>query len=166
MDKLKLIIGLGNPDKEYENTYHNVGLLFVNHLNKNLDKFPDTKLSAVESNAYMNNSGNFVNRQMRKHGVKTKNLAIVHDDSDLKISKFKIQFARGAAGHKGVLDIQKTLKTGDFWRIRIGIRPLNEKIRQKAEKFVLKKITQHDKKILSQIFDEIINNMQKQILES
>ncbi|MDP2695630.1 MAG: aminoacyl-tRNA hydrolase [bacterium] len=151
----KLIIGLGNPDKEYDNTYHNAGFLFIDFLIKN--KPPKARL--LKSEVYMNRSGNFVSKTIKKTGTKPLNLLIAHDDSDLAIGQFKLSFGRGPAGHKGVIDIIKAIKTQDFWRLRIGIRPQREKIRQKAEKFVLKKISSANKKIFESVFKQALTNI-------
>lgn len=169
--KPKLVIGLGNPDKKYENTYHNAGFLFINYLEENQQIFnfssrggsaPGGQFSIFKSAEYMNKSGKFVARALKNCGVKPEKLLIVHDDSDLKLGTYKLQFGRGSAGHKGVQNVIDVLKTKQFWRLRIGIRPI-EAIgalkpmhpRQKAEKFVLKKIRTADAKILEKIFAEI-----------
>ena len=109
----------------------------------------------------MNNSGKFVVKAAKKAGAKPEEILIAHDDSDLEIGKYKIDFGRGAGGHHGIESIQKHLKTNDFWRLRIGIRPANETVRQKAEEFVLKKISSNDKKILGSVFEEIILRLNK-----
>lgn len=144
LKKIKMIIGLGNPDKKYEDTYHNVGFLFIDYLGK-----------GIKSDVYMNESGKFVSKELKKSGAKPDELLVVHDDSDLTVGNYKLQFGRGAAGHHGVESIQTTIKTNDFWRLRIGIRPINEETRQKAEKFVLKKISVEDKKILERVFENV-----------
>lgn len=157
MDKKpKLIIGLGNPDKKYESTYHNVGFLFIDYLGKNLPMTND-KIQMIKSTEYMNNSGKFVAKEIKKSGVKPEELLIVHDDSDLEIGSYKLQLGRGAAGHHGVESVQAALKTKDFWRLRIGIRPTQKEgsVRKKAEEFVLKKISAADKKILERVFEEV-----------
>lgn len=161
-ERIKLIIGLGNPDKKYENTYHNVGFLFIDYLKENqqIFNFPalpaGRQFSIFKSTEYMNTSGKFAAKELKKSGAKPEELLIVHDDSDLALGSFKLQFGRGAAGHHGIENIQAALKTKDFWRLRIGIRPASENPpaggRQKAEKFVLKKITAADKKILEATF--------------
>ncbi len=154
--KIRLIIGLGNPGKEYQNTYHNVGFLFVDYLKNS----PLTSnFSPLKSNVYMNESGSFVARELKKRGLKPEALLIAHDDSDIELSKFKLSFGRGAAGHKGAESVIKALKTEDFWRFRIGIRPeaKNEKgeaKRLKAGEFVLKKITAAHARTLKQVFEE------------
>lgn len=154
---VKIIIGLGNPDKEYANTYHNVGFLFIDYLLKNP---PIIKL--LKSDVFMNESGKFVAKTLKKTNVKPEEILIVHDDSDIEIGKYKISFGRGSAGHNGVESVIKSLKTKNFWRLRIGIRPhirINQhKIsinqRPKAAAFVLKKISKKDLGILEKVFEE------------
>ena len=151
---IKLIIGLGNPDKKYENTYHNAGFLFVDWIIKN-PQIQNLKFEVIKSDAFMNESGIFVGKVLKKNGRKTEDLLIVHDDSDLVIGKFKLDFGRGAAGHHGIESIQQHLKTNDFWRLRIGIRPTDDKIeRIKAGDFVLKKISAENKAIIERVFAE------------
>lgn len=148
----KLVIGLGNPDQKYLNTYHNVGRLFIDYLEKNYTLSP--KPYTLKSDVYMNESGKFIAKALKKYNVKPENLLVVHDDSDLKVGQYKSAFGRGAAGHHGVESIQAAIKTNDFWRLRIGIRPPKEKIRQKAERFVLKKISASHKKLLEEVFEK------------
>lgn len=142
----KLIIGLGNPGKKYENTYHNVGFLAIDYLAENHPisnfpacadlparnaqagasagrQFPISKL--LKSNVYMNESGRFVKEALKKYGIKPETLLIIHDDSDIYLGDYKISCGRGAAGHHGVENIINSLKTQDFCRVRIGIRPIS-----------------------------------------
>ncbi len=155
--EFKLIIGLGNPDKKYENTYHNVGHLFVDYLTKSFQlKGPARRQAgkSLKTDVYMNESGRFVSRALKKAGIKSENTLVVHDDSDIILGDFKLSYGRGAAGHHGIESIINALGTKNFWRLRIGIRPKPRKgiPRQKAEKFVLKKISASDKKILEEVF--------------
>lgn len=147
---IKLIVGLGNPDEEYENTYHNVGHLAVDFLNEELK----TKNQGIKTNVYMNESGRFVNAALKKYRLKPEELLIIHDDSDIELGKYKLSFGRGSAGHKGIQSIISALGDKNFWRLRIGIRPINEKIRRKAEKIVLKTISKTDKETLRTVFEE------------
>jgi len=146
--RIKLIIGLGNPGKEYQNTYHNVGFLAVDYLAKNPPNY--------KSDAYMNQSGPWVLKEIKKNGIKPEELLIVHDDSDIKIGNYKFSFGRGAAGHKGIESVIKALRTKNFWRLRIGIRPIG---RTKAAAFVLKKIKPADKRNLETVFRKIQNKI-------
>ena len=158
---VKLIIGLGNPGKKSENTYHNVGVLFIAYLKK--QRTPNTKYQILNTDCYMNESGKFVRAAMKKRGLKSKELLIVHDDSDIELGSYKFSFGRSSAGHKGVESITQILKTKDFWRLRIGIRTLGSSLltpndlapQIKAGDFVLKKITSRQKKILEDTFKKI-----------
>ena len=166
--KPQLIIGLGNPGKQYEKTYHNAGFLFIQYL---MDKKPANSEFRIQnsellkSDVYMNESGKFVAKILKKHGVKPKEILIVHDDSDIELGKYKISFGRGSAGHRGVESIIKLLGTKNFWRLRIGIRKTSRKkaglpaeaYRAKAGELVLKKISKKDWEILEKVFQTIFN---------
>jgi len=157
--KIKLIVGLGNPGEEYENTRHNVGFLFIDKLSKQL-KTADFKYE--KSQAFMNNSGDAVLALIKFYKIKPENILIVHDDIDILWSNFKFSFGRSSAGHKGVESIIKALKTKNFWRLRIGIQPklatsdMRQATRIKAEKIILKKFTPAELKVLNQTIKKII----------
>jgi len=177
---IKLIIGLGNPLPQYDFTYHNAGFLFVNHIakipnlksqipnkfqiqnSKNFQFLKINGISLIKPLTFMNESGRAISAAIKYFKIKPEEILIVHDDSDIEIGKYKISFGRGSAGHNGVESIIKSLKTKDFWRLRIGIRP-NIRINQskisinqrlKASAFVLKKISKKDLKILEDVFKE------------
>lgn len=162
---VKLIIGLGNPGKEYEKTYHNVGFLAIDYLNK--CQASNIRCQVLKSNVFMNESGKFVAKTMRKIGIKPDEILIVHDDSDIEIGNYKISFSRGSAGHNGVESIIKSLKTKNFLRLRIGIRPIVRvnlrsvcaSPRLNASEIVLKKINNKDLEILEKVFKTAINDV-------
>lgn len=152
--KFKLVIGLGNPDKKYENTYHNAGFLFVDYLTekkevdwKKIKTFQFCKSGGIifaKPLVYMNTSGMAIKDALSYFKLKPETALVVHDDSDIHIGSYKLAYGRGAGGHHGVESIIESLGTENFWRLRIGIRPLltgNKKHREKAEEFVLKKIS-------------------------
>jgi len=157
--KSKLIIGLGNPDKEYQNTYHNVGFLAVDFLANSL---PLAKL--LKSDSYMNESGLFVLKAVKKNGLKPEEVLIIHDDADIELGKYKLSFGRGSAGHRGVESIINSLGTKNFWRLRIGINKIsnikNQKSKRiKAADFVLKKISKADLETLLKVFDGVVKKV-------
>jgi PTH1 family peptidyl-tRNA hydrolase len=164
--KPKIVIGLGNPAKEYANTYHNVGFLFIDYLKSDPKLSPFERspvgrqthpnLQILKSETYMNESGEFVAKALKKSGAKPAGLLVIHDDSDIELGKYKLSFGRGSAGHKGIESVIKSLGAKNFWRLRIGIRP--KATRKKAEKLVLRKITNADLKVLNQVFEKIIKN--------
>src|SRR3989338_5935125 len=131
---MKLVVGLGNPGKEYENTRHNTGRIVVGILEKKLEK-----IKFITPDTFMNNSGPAVAKALA--GKKAlKDLIIIYDDIDLPIGKIKISFNRSAGGHNGLASVIKAVKSEEFVRIRIGISPSTPKgavKKPKGEKAVL-----------------------------
>jgi PTH1 family peptidyl-tRNA hydrolase len=137
---MKLIVGLGNPGKEYERNRHNVGFILLDKLAKesNLKFQSFSKANSLTTQTdkfylckpltFMNNSGSSVLKMSKFYKIEPKNIIIIHDDLDLEFGVIKKHFGRGSAGHNGVEDILQQLGTKDFWRVRIGIgRPTNSK---------------------------------------
>lgn len=158
MDKIKLIIGLGNPGKEYENTRHNAGFLFIEELER-----LKIKITLAKSQSFMNESGKAVADLIKFYKIKPENTLIVHDDIDILWGKFKFSFGRSSAGHKGVESVIKSLKTKNFWRLRIGIQPTLKK-HIKAEKIILKKFTPAETKILNQTIKKAISGLETALI--
>lgn len=148
---MKLLFGIGNPGKEYENTRHNVGWAFVDHVG------PMHGFICATSETFVNLSGATVKKLKAKHKIKNEDIIIVHDDLDIEFGKFKLSFDRSSAGHKGVQSIIDALKTQKFWRLRIGIA--NGKLKGaraagKVPDFVLSKFTPTEQKQLPDIFKQ------------
>ncbi len=168
--EISVVLGIGNPDKQYADTFHNFGIKCVDLIAKELagdikfkkhssGYFLYTKvgdLIIAKSLKYMNESGVVAKTIASFFKIRPENIAVIHDDSDLIIGNWKIDFERNSAGHKGVTSIISSLGTKKFWRFRIGIRPQNEIKRQKAEVFVLSRVKDKDAKILHSITKEMI----------
>ena len=157
----KLVIGLGNPGREYEDTYHSVGALAVRAIAGTLAWKPYKKLFLSASSdgtafvlplVFMNESGRAASAAAKKFGTPPEDIVLVHDDSDLPVGTYKISIGRGSAGHKGAQSVIEALGTNAFTRIRIGIRPPREARRRKAGEFVLKKISPRDRAVFEKIF--------------
>lgn len=162
---MKLIIGLGNPDKEYEATRHNFGWLVVDSLTDkkeiNWTKHKQSnsliatwqgkkeKIVLVKPLTYMNNSGQAVKALKQFYKTPVNRIIVIYDDIDLPYGKIRISKSRSAGGHKGIDSIIKYLKSKDFKRIRLGIGPQQGK----AEDFVLKKFSSTEKEHLNEILD-------------
>lgn len=138
-----VIVGLGNPGKEYEKTRHNAGRSAVELVAKQegFDEFVFNKMSnalvskgAIEGEkatlvlpeTMMNLSGKAV-ATFVKTPKAAKNLLVIHDDLDLPLGTVKMVFGRGSGGHKGVESIMRATKTKEFARIRIGISASGKK---------------------------------------
>ena len=156
MQNIKIVIGLGNPDIEYEKTYHNVGHIFIDFTKEEL-RIKNKEL--LKTAVFMNKSGLFIKENLKKESAKPEELLIIHDDSDIELGKFKLSFGRNSAGHKGVQSIIDALKSQKIWRLRIGAR--NEKNKTKAGQFVLQPINQKDKEKLEVTQDKVFSNLYK-----
>lgn len=134
-----VIVGLGNPGKEYEKTRHNAGRNAVGLVARNggFDGFVFNKkanalvakgvvgggnVTAVLPETMMNLSGKAVSAFVKSPKA-AKNLLVIHDDLDLPLGTIKMVFARGSGGHKGVESVMRAIKTDAFARIRVGISP-------------------------------------------
>ncbi len=115
--KMKLVVGLGNPGKEYENTRHNTGRILVGLIEKKLE---DKKIKFITLDTFMNNSGPAVAKAMASKKA-LKDLIVIYDDIDLPLGRMKISFNRSSGGHNGLNSIIKALKSEEFLRIRVGI---------------------------------------------
>ncbi len=159
-----IVVGLGNPDKAYEGTRHNVGKDLLASLK---DKLP-AKAKVKELNVYMNNSGGPIKKLVTSKKAAEK-LIVLHDELDLPLGRVKVSFGSSAGGHNGVRSIENALKTKDYVRVRIGIsgatpsgklkRPAPEKISD----FVLAKFRPPEaeklkkaKKIVAEALDLIL----------
>jgi PTH1 family peptidyl-tRNA hydrolase len=142
---MKLVVGLGNPGKEYENTRHNTGRILVGLIEKKLE---GSKIKFLTPDTFMNNSGKAV-APLVKSKKDLKDLIVIYDDIDLPLGKMKISFNRSSGGHNGLGSIIKMLKSEEFLRIRIGISPATPKgvvKKPKGEKEVIKFILGEFKK--------------------
>ncbi len=183
---MKLIVGLGNPGKQYEKTRHNVGFMVLDYLHDQLNKttgldnwnlskkfnaeicsgmFYGKKIIMAKPMTFMNASGQSVQLIAHFYKLKSTDIIIVHDDKDIPIGEIKIQTNRGPAGHNGVLSIIENISTQNFTRIRVGIKPTEEKKMKSINKFVLGKFGFSERHILRKMLDTavdaIINNIQE-----
>ncbi|MCX6753063.1 MAG: aminoacyl-tRNA hydrolase [Candidatus Nomurabacteria bacterium] len=133
---MKLIVGLGNPGEQYENTRHNTGRIIIGMIEDKIN----TKVKFLMPDSFMNNSGKVV-APLIKSKKDLSDLVVIYDDVDLPLGKIKISFNRSSGGHNGVGSIIKHLKTEEFLRIRVGIcptTPTGKLKKPKGEEAVLK----------------------------
>ncbi len=181
MANIFLMVGLGNPGKEYQNTWHSLGFLVVDEFAKN-NNFPDFR-SDKKSNSliskslvdgqeillakpqtFMNESGKAVKSLINHYQLNkamtelSRWFIVIHDDADLPKGEIRISENRGTAGHKGIESIVNALKTKNFIRIRLGVRPKNYVPGSKSlARFVLKKFTPDEKKIVAEVMEKTTN---------
>ncbi len=144
---MKIILGLGNNGKEYQNTYHNVGFLMLDYL-----KTKEFDLPLIKLAGFMNEAGKDAAKALKKYKLSPEDILVIHDDSDIPLGEYKFSENRGSAGHKGVQNIIDVLGTNNFSRLRIGIRPPETIDHIKAEDFVLNNISKTNLEILEKVF--------------
>jgi len=126
---MKIVVGLGNPGVEHENNRHNVGFVVVDRLaagagweskfDSLIHKSGDVVL--VKPLTFMNRSGEAVAQIMNFYKMNSDDLAVVHDDLDIRLGEFKMQKGVGPKVHNGLTSVEVQLSTKDFWRVRVGV---------------------------------------------
>lgn len=151
---MQLIVGLGNPGKEYENNRHNAGYLVINQITKsqksnNKSENNTLKFRILIPTAFMNNSGGEVKKEADYYKIASHDIFVVHDDMDIALGTVRVSFGSSSAGHNGVQSIIDELKTNEFWRIRVGIGRPPENV--PSEKYVLQDFTADEKEKIDTI---------------
>lgn len=145
-----MVVGLGNPGPQYENTRHNAGFMVADLLAENLRvgywkdeagakvglvRFGDDDLVIAKPQTFMNLSGTAVAKLARTHEVPVEGIIVVHDDLDIPEATVRVKRGGGHGGHNGLRSLVSALAGGDFLRVRVGIgRPPG---RQDPADFVL-----------------------------
>ena len=171
-----ILVGLGNPGIKYKNNRHNVGQLFIDFiaplLHCSIVKKEKMFITMKQSNnetitlakpqTFMNNSGVVVKKLVSHYSLIPNRLIVLHDDLDIPLGKFHIQFASGPQLHNGIESVEQHLKTKDFWRVRIGVdarpalRSLGEGGRIPGKTYALQNFLPEEKMLLeTKIFPKI-----------
>lgn len=161
-----LIVGLGNPGREYKDTRHNVGFMLIDRLSVRLNarltrmqakalvgsvNYEDDKLILAKPQTYMNLSGQSIQGLARFYKIPLENMIVAHDDLDLPFGTLRIRPGGGPGGQKGIASAIERLGTKDFRRLRIGIgRPPG---RMDPADYVLQNFATSDAILLSEIID-------------
>ena len=169
---MRLIVGLGNPGKEYALNRHNVGFMAVDELAHRFS-FADFKskfqgllaegviagerVLILKPQTYMNLSGESVSAVARFYKINVKDIIVVHDDMDLPIGRVKVKIGGGSGGHNGIKSIDAHMGP-EYERIRIGIG--KPETRDEVVNYVLGNFSVADKQVLKTIFDKIADNME------
>ena len=158
-----LIVGLGNPGKEYENTRHNIGFMildnYVNSKNLGLFKSKDnglflkTKVKGedivfLKPQSYMNLSGEVVRKYVDFYKIDIDDILIISDDLDLTLGNFKLKSTGSSGGHNGLKNIEQHLSTRDYKRFKIGISNSKD---IDTKDYVLGKLSKVEKEQLDEI---------------
>jgi PTH1 family peptidyl-tRNA hydrolase len=157
---MNLVVGLGNPGKQYDGTRHNVGFYFLDRLvhefglapfvksekfNAEMTRLDDSEHHwfFAKPKTFMNESGVSVGALVKFYRLPLNRLLIIHDDLDLPLGEVRPAFDRGPAGHNGVQSIIETLGGQNFHRLRIGIGS-NRDVKLPAEDYVLQRFSKDE----------------------
>lgn len=160
---MKLIVGLGNPGREYKNTRHNIGYMVLdNYLgkvewkNKMESYFYSTEINGetvifLKPITYMNLSGLAVSKVVNFYKIEIEDILIIQDDLDLPLGTYKIKKNSSSGGHNGIKSIISELNTQEFGRLKIGIGKNNN---IPTDKYVLSKFTFEELKVINEHMEE------------
>lgn len=166
---MKLVIGLGNKGREYENTRHNMGFMLVDRYlqYKNItDKFKEKfnamyiettinneKVIFIKPMTYMNNSGIAVRTFVDFYKLNSEDILVISDDLDLDLGMFRLRRNGSSGGHNGLKSIISHLGTDNFKRLRIGIS--NDK--DDVINYVLSKFSKKELNDIDTMFDTLVD---------
>lgn len=167
--KMKLIVGLGNPGKEYENTRHNIGFIFIDYFaekNKvNIDKekfnglyaqttINNEKVILLKPLSFMNLSGEVVRKYVDYFKINIDDILIINDDLDMDFGKVRLRPDGSSGGHNGLKNISLNLNTEKFKRLKFGIS--NNKLIDTKD-YVLGKFSKDEKEVINNAKEKISN---------
>jgi PTH1 family peptidyl-tRNA hydrolase len=168
---MKVIVGLGNPGKDYENTRHNIGWWLVDHLaevwiadswRKDGEarvadcRLGNIRVRLVKPQTYMNLSGAVLKPYLRRpFWAAVTDLMIVVDEVALPIGRYRFRAEGSAGGHNGLKSIESTLKSQKYSRLRIGIHPGEERQVGNLADFVLDNFGRTETKIVRDLFPDL-----------
>lgn len=165
-----LIVGLGNPDKKYEGTRHNIGFAAIDRMAEKLGtqanrlKFKalcgDCTLGGkrallMKPTTYMNLSGQAVQEAMRYHKLPVERVIVLCDDVNLEVGRLRIRAKGSAGGHNGLKSIMELAGGDAFFRVRIGVGEKPHPDYDLAD-WVLGKFDEQDKKQLQPLLDDLL----------
>jgi len=169
---IRLIVGLGNPGPDYEQTRHNAGFWLVDNLANSLPNarlqresgfnamvaktiIGGNQLWLLEPQTYMNRSGQSVGAIARFYKIQPDEVLVVHDELDLAPGVAKLKKGGSSGGHNGLKDITSALGTQDYWRLRIGIgHPRTLNLNQPVADFVLHRPRREEQLLIEEAIEK------------
>ncbi len=171
---MKLIVGLGNPGKNYAHNRHNIGFRCLNYFARlhsirferrqcqsrvGFGEVGGEKLLLAKPRTFVNVSGKAVGCLASKYGVHLNDLLVIYDDLDLPLGKIRLRRSGGSGGHKGMKSIISTLRSEDFSRIRVGIgRPKVEELSNNEDvvvNYVLSNFTPQEERLIKPVIARV-----------
>ena len=168
---IRLIVGLGNPGAEYEQTRHNAGFWLVDQLARGelkretrfqalaaKTRIANNEVWLLEPQTFMNRSGQSVGALARFYKINPDEVLVVHDELDLPPGVAKIKKGGSSGGHNGLKDITAALGTQDYWRLRLGIgHPRELNLQQPVVDFVLHRPRKEEQAQIDQAIEKSLS---------
>lgn len=163
---MKLVVGLGNPGKEYKNTRHNIGFMILdNYLGKvnwktkmenyyYMEEVNGEQIMYIKPLTYMNLSGLAVSKIVNFYKIDMKDILVIQDDLDMEIGSYKIKRNSSSGGHNGIKSIIAELNSEEFGRLKIGI---GKSIQISSDKYVLGKFSTDELNKINENMDTFKN---------
>lgn len=166
---MKLIVGLGNPGREYNRTRHNIGFMCIDkiaeYFNVKFDSnkfkglytqlnYKGEKIILLKPEKYMNLSGEVIRDFVNFFKINVEDILIISDDLDTQVGTYRLRYKGSSGGHNGLKNIEQHLSTKEYKRIKIGISN-NKNIDTKD--YVLGKFTMEEMELLNPIIDKMPN---------
>jgi PTH1 family peptidyl-tRNA hydrolase len=169
---IRLIVGLGNPGPEYEQTRHNAGFWLVDNLANTLPgcrlqresrfnalaaktRIAGQEVWLLEPQTFMNRSGQSVGALARFYKINPDEVLVVHDELDIPPGAAKLKKGGSSGGHNGLKDITAQLGTQDYWRLRLGIgHPRAMNLQQAVADFVLHRPRREEQTLIEEAIDK------------
>jgi PTH1 family peptidyl-tRNA hydrolase len=166
---MKMIVGLGNPGKDYKNTRHNVGFLVLDSFLGDvswkekfnalyyIDTINGEKVLFIKPQTFMNLSGDAVVQFVNYYDVNIEDILVIHDDLDLAFGTYKLKVNSSAGGHNGIKSIINRLNSQEFARLKVGI---SHDRNMDTKDYVLGNFSKEDMDVFNKMqstFNKIIN---------
>jgi peptidyl-tRNA hydrolase, PTH1 family len=165
---IRLIVGLGNPGPEYEQTRHNAGFWLVDNLAGSTlaresrfnalaakTRIAGQEVWLLEPQTFMNRSGQSVGALARFYKIAPDDILVIHDELDLPPGAAKLKKGGSSGGHNGLKDITAALGTQEYWRLRIGIgHPRSLNLQQQVADFVLHRPRKEEQALINDAIDK------------
>jgi PTH1 family peptidyl-tRNA hydrolase len=171
LNKTVLIVGLGNPGKEYELTRHNIGFISIDHFVESAEEMQDwvqkkdlkclmssgqmgeTRVIVIKPTTFMNKSGEAVQAAASFYKIQEDKIIVVHDELDIDFGQIRLRMGGSSAGHNGIKSVTQHLDD-DYGRVRIGVGP-KKPAAMKSEDFVLQKFSKDEQAELPSLIREV-----------
>ena len=181
---MKIIVGLGNPGKEYQGTRHNVGLFYLQSIARSLGLVLEDRggIADIASHGtgkkkvwlifpagFMNNSGATLKKILAELALKPRpeDILIIHDELDIAVGRTKLSPAKSGKQHNGVVSVEKALRTKKFWRLRVGIeparktsRPNSRQAKKSPKDFLLSNFSPSEQKLIDKNRKKIVEGVE------